>query len=216
MSILGDNMIRISNLTKTFNNKVILDNINVNFEKEMISVIFGKSGEGKTTLFRIIAELEEADSGEIVYYEKNQIGMVFQNNQLYPHLSALNNLVIPQRVVKKIPKKTAEKRAIEVLDSLNIEYLKSQYPSKLSGGEQQRLAIARALVMDKKILLLDEPTSSLDSENIEILIEILNELKRKGKTIIVITHDKGFAEKLADNIFELKDNSMKIILNIVS
>ena len=211
MSISGENMIEIRNLTKTFNDKVIFKNINVNFEREMISVIVGKSGEGKTTLFRIIAELEEADSGNIQYFDKNQIGMVFQNNQLYPHLSALNNLVLPQRVIMKIPKKKALKRAIEILDSLNIEYLKSQYPSKLRGGEKQRLAIARALVMDKKVLLLDEPTSSLDSENIDILIEILNELKRKGKTIIVITHDKSFAEKLADNIFELKDNSMKII-----
>ncbi|MFK5882774.1 MAG: ATP-binding cassette domain-containing protein [Candidatus Izemoplasma sp.] len=204
-------MITITNLDKSFSEKVILSKINVEFKNEMISVVVGKSGEGKTTLFRIIADLETYDSGEITFCEEDKIGMVFQSNQLYPHLSVINNLVLPQRVIMKIPKELAINNAIKVLSSLGIEDLKDQYPSSLSGGEEQRVAIARALVINKNILLLDEPTSALDSENTTILINLLKDLKRAGKTIIIITHDSDFAKKVSDYIYELRDSKLNKI-----
>lgn len=205
-------MITITNLDKSFSDKVILSNINVGFPNEKISVVVGKSGEGKTTLFRIIADLETYDSGEVLLSKEDKIGMVFQSNQLYPHLSVINNLVLPQRVIMKIPKELAIKNAVKILSSLGIDDLKNQYPSSLSGGEEQRVAIARALVINKNILLLDEPTSALDSENTLILINLLKDLKNDGKTIIIITHDSDFAKKVSDYIFELSDSKLRKIV----
>lgn len=205
-------MIEIKNITKTFNDNIILNDINITFGESEISVIVGKSGAGKTTLFRIVAGLEEADSGTVVSKQDNNIGMVFQSFQLYPHLSVLNNLVIPQRFIMKLSKREAIIKSIKILRSLKIEYLNNQYPSSLSGGEKQRVAIARALAIDKDVILLDEPTSSLDTENIGILINSIKELKARGITIIIITHDIVFAEKVADSIYELKDSKLSPIL----
>lgn len=195
-------MINIRNISKRYEDKVILDNANLVILENRISVLIGKSGEGKSTLFRMIMKLETIDSGEIIVNENKKLGMVFQNFELYPHLSVLNNLIVPQKVICKISREKASKRALEVLHELNIEYLTDKTISTLSGGEAQRLAIARALVMDNNVLLLDEPTSALDHENVNNLVELLQRLSQK-MTLFVITHDFDFARKIADKSYKI-------------
>lgn len=209
MSISGDNMIEIMNLNKSFGENKVLANVNVIFPKNEVSVIVGKSGEGKTTLFRILANLDVQDSGTIKMIEENQVGLVFQSNQLFPHLKVINNLVLPLRKILKQSKKESYSKALKTLDLLGIEGLKEQYPSSLSGGEAQRVAIARALVMNQNVLLLDEPTSALDSENIDNLIKLITKLKNNGKTIIIITHDISFANRVSNSIFSLQNGELK-------
>ena len=203
-------MIKVNEIYKKFDDKVIRDNINISFKANSIISVLGKSGEGKTTLLRIIANLETYDSGSIEIDETDKIGMVFQDNQLYPHLTVLNNLVLPQKVISKTSKKTSKSIALDTLKKLGIYDLSNNYPGSLSGGEQQRVAIARALVMNKSILLLDEPTSALDSSNTNTLIKLLLNLKSEGKTIIIITHDSKFAEDVSDEIFVLKNGKINL------
>ncbi len=200
-------MLKLVNISKSFDDKVVIENVNMEFKANKISVIIGKSGEGKTTIFRIITNLIQSDSGYVSTDELDSIGMVFQGNELYPHFNVMNNLVIPQRVILKRNKKDAIANAQEVLSKLNISYLSKSFVKSLSGGEAQRVAIARELVMKKNILLLDEPTSALDEENTGILLSLLKELK-KDKTIIIITHDMKFATMVADDKFEIKNKKL--------
>jgi len=203
-------MIKVKELYKEFDNKVILEGININFKPKSITSILGKSGEGKTTLLRIIANLETYSSGQIEMDDLDKIGMVFQDNQLYPHMTILNNLVLPQKVVLGLSKIDSKKIALATLKKLGVEDLSNNYPGSLSGGEQQRIAIARALVMEKNILMLDEPTSALDSSNTEKLIQLLLGLKNEGKTIIIITHDSNFAKSVSDDIYILKNKKINL------
>lgn len=203
-------MIKVKELYKEFDNKVILNGINIEFKSKSIISVLGKSGEGKTTLLRIIANLETYSSGKIEIGEMDKIGMVFQDNQLYPHISILNNLVLPQKIVLGKSKKEAKNLALGTLKKLGVEDLSDSYPGSLSGGEQQRVAIARALVMNNNILLLDEPTSALDGSNTENLLNLLMGLKKEGKTIIIITHDSIFAESVSDEIYELKSGKINL------
>lgn len=200
-------MIEIKDISKHFDDKLVLDNVSVQFQTNSISVILGKSGEGKSTLFRIMSGLERKDSG-FLNYDMNDIGMVFQDYQLYPHLNVQNNLVLPQRLVLKKSKNAAKKIASDTLKLLNIEYLKNSKISSLSGGESQRVAIARTLVMNKSIILFDEPTSALDKENIDNLTELLKSLK-KDKTILIITHDSLFAKAVSDDIYIIQNGTLK-------
>jgi len=203
-------MIKVKELYKKFDEKVILEGININFKPKSITSILGKSGEGKTTLLRIIANLETYSSGQIEMDDLDKIGMVFQDNQLYPHMTILNNLVLPQKVVLGLSKIDSKKIALATLKKLGVEDLSNNYPGSLSGGEQQRIAIARALVMEKNILMLDEPTSALDSSNTEKLIQLLLGLKNEGKTIIIITHDSNFAKSVSDDIYILKNKKINL------
>ncbi len=201
-------MLRLKNISKSYKSKVILEGLSVSFKDNSISVIVGPSGEGKTTLFRIISGLESPDYGEVLIGENDDVGMVFQDYQLYPHLNVLNNLVLPQRVVKKKSKKQSVVNALNVLKQMNINYLQKEFVSNISGGEAQRVSIARTLVMDKNIILFDEPTSALDYTNVMSLIELLKELK-KSTTILIITHDMLFAEQIADEMFKIEDKKIK-------
>jgi ABC-type polar amino acid transport system ATPase subunit len=200
-------MIEIENLCKNFNDQEIFNNMNLSLSKNKISVLVGKSGEGKSTLFRMIMGLEEIDSGYINIDETSKVGMVFQNYELYPHLSVLNNLVLPQKVINKVSKENAKQKAVEVLKTLGIEYLIKKTVTTLSGGESQRLAIARTLVMGNNVLLLDEPTSALDQENIENLISLLKKLSEET-TLFIITHDLGFASKVGDVMYKIEDKKI--------
>jgi len=201
-------MLQVKNLYKKYDEKIILDGINIQFNNKNITSILGKSGEGKTTLFRIITGLESLDSGEILTDSGDQIGMVFQDNQLYPHLSVMKNLVLPQNIILGVNKKNAKKHALNILKKLGIDDLVNSYPGRLSGGEQQRVAIARALVMNMNILLLDEPTSALDSSNTKKLVNLLLDLKMEGQTIIIITHDEEFAKIISDEIYTLENGKI--------
>lgn len=203
-------MIKVKDLYKQYDNKIILEGVNIDFKPKNIISVLGKSGEGKTTLLRIIASLETYSSGKIEIDESDNIGMVFQDNQLYPHLTILNNLVLPQRVVLGKSKKDSRAIAYDILKKLGVENLSENYPGSLSGGEQQRVAIARALVMKKNILLLDEPTSALDGSNTENLLKLLVDLKNEGKTIIIITHDAIFADSISDEIYLLKNGKINL------
>lgn len=206
MRIIGDRMIEIKNLNKSFGEQIIFNQANLKLEENEISVFLGKSGEGKSTLFRIIMGLEDYDSGEF-NFNTNRFGMVFQNYELYPHLTVLNNLIVPQRVILKREKKEAKEKAIKILRELNIEEIIDKTVLSLSGGESQRLAIARTLVMDNTVLLMDEPTSALDQENVTKLIELLKILS-KTTTILIITHDIMFAKDVADTIYKISENKI--------
>ncbi|MBL6791518.1 MAG: amino acid ABC transporter ATP-binding protein [Methylophilaceae bacterium] len=184
--------------------------INLNLEQKEIVVICGPSGSGKSTLIRTIAGLEKYKTGEILVNQKvmsekeimkeNIFGMVFQQFNLFPHLSISQNISLPLRKVKKLSKDDSNTIVDEVLKKVKIEDQKNKYPSQLSGGQQQRCAIARSLAMNPKIMLFDEPTSALDPEMIKEVLDVMSDLAQSGMTMIVVTHEMGFAKMVADRI----------------
>ena len=185
-------------------------NVNLNLEPKEIVVICGPSGSGKSTLIRTIAGLEKHKTGEIFINQKimsdkeimkeNIFGMVFQQFNLFPHLSISENISLPLRKVKKLSKENSNMVVDEVLKKVKIEDQKNKYPSQLSGGQQQRCAIARSLAMKPKIMLFDEPTSALDPEMIKEVLDVMSDLAQSGMTMIVVTHEMGFAKMVADRI----------------
>ncbi len=206
-------MVNVKNLTKAFNGVDAVNGVSFQVEKGKVVVILGPSGSGKSTLLRCINQLEEPSSGEVfIDGEKitsdqkqldrihSDIGMVFQHFNLYPHLTVLQNLTLAQRIVRKIPAAEAERFARQQLARVGILEKADAYPSQLSGGQQQRVAIARALSMRPKLLLFDEPTSALDPEMIKEVLEVMLELAKDGYTMIVVTHEMGFARAAADEI----------------
>ena len=184
--------------------------VNLNLEQKEIVVICGPSGSGKSTLIRTIAGLEKYKTGEILVNQKvmsekeimkeNIFGMVFQQFNLFPHLSISENISLPLRKVKKLSKDDSNTIVDEVLKKVKIEDQKNKYPSQLSGGQQQRCAIARSLAMNPKIMLFDEPTSALDPEMIKVVLDVMSDLAQSGMTMIVVTHEMGFAKMVADRI----------------
>ena len=184
--------------------------VNLNLEQKEIVVICGPSGSGKSTLIRTIAGLEKYKTGEILVNQKvmsekdimkeNIFGMVFQQFNLFPHLSISENISLPLRKVKKLSKEDSNTIVDEVLKKVKIEDQKNKYPSQLSGGQQQRCAIARSLAMNPKIMLFDEPTSALDPEMIKEVLDVMSDLAQSGMTMIVVTHEMGFAKMVADRI----------------
>ena len=207
-------MIRIKNLKKSYGKLEVLKGINTEIrEGEVISII-GPSGSGKSTFLRCINRLEEPTSGEIFIHGTNilqknvninkireNVGMVFQHFNLYPHKTVLENIILGPVKLKKISKAEAEEKAIELLKKVGLEDKKDVYPNKLSGGQKQRVAIARALAMDPQIMLFDEPTSALDPEMIGEVLIVMKELAQAGMTMIVVTHEMGFARNVANRVF---------------
>ncbi len=207
-------MIKIKNLKKSYGKLEVLKGINTEIrEGEVISII-GPSGSGKSTFLRCINRLEEPTSGEIFIHGTNilqknvninkireNVGMVFQHFNLYPHKTVLENIILGPVKLKKISKAEAEKKAIELLKKVGLEDKKDVYPNKLSGGQKQRVAIARALAMDPQIMLFDEPTSALDPEMIGEVLIVMKELAQAGMTMIVVTHEMGFARNVANRVF---------------
>jgi ABC-type polar amino acid transport system ATPase subunit len=209
----ADEMVVIKELRKHFTGIEALDGIDLTVKKGQVFVIIGPSGSGKSTLLRCINQLEEKTGGDIwVDGEKltnnpkqldkirSEIGMVFQHFNLYPHLSVLENITLAQRIVKKISKEDALNNAMAQLTRVGIPEKASQYPAQLSGGQQQRVAIARALAMNPKLMLFDEPTSALDPEMIKEVLEVMLDLAKAGITMIVVTHEMGFARAAADQV----------------
>ena len=182
----------------------------LNLDQKEIVVICGPSGSGKSTLIRSIAGLEKYKSGQVLINNKkmtdkevmkeNIFGMVFQQFNLFPHLTILENITLPLQKVKKITKKNSLDIADEVLQKVKIFDQKDKYPSQLSGGQQQRCAIARSLAMSPKIMLFDEPTSALDPEMIKEVLDVMSDLASSGMTMIIVTHEMGFAKLVADRI----------------
>ncbi|RJQ20286.1 MAG: amino acid ABC transporter ATP-binding protein [Nitrospiraceae bacterium] len=206
-------MIKFINASKWFNNHHVLKNINLEISKGEVVVICGPSGAGKSTLLRTINRLERIDDGEIVVDSKYlsdpktnlttlraEIGMVFQHFNLYPHKTALKNITLAPCKVRGLTRKQARERALKLLERVGLLHRQDAFPSQLSGGEQQRVAIARSLAMEPKVMLFDEPTSALDPELITDVLDVMISLAKEGMTMVVVTHEIGFAQKVADRV----------------
>ena len=210
---MSDSIIQIQNVNKWFGDFQVLKEINLNVKLKEKIVVCGPSGSGKSTLIRCINRLEEHQKGNIIIdgteiseETKNieqvraEVGMVFQQFNLFPHLSILDNCTLAPIWVKKMSKKDAEKLALEHLERVQILDQAQKFPGQLSGGQQQRVAIARALCMEPKIMLFDEPTSALDPEMIKEVLDVMVNLAQQGMTMIVVTHEMGFAKEVADKM----------------
>jgi polar amino acid transport system ATP-binding protein len=202
-------IIHIENVHKRFGNVHALRGINLDVYKGEVIVIIGPSGSGKSTLLRCINRLEEFDEGRIVVdgipldtaaninAVRTEVGMVFQQFNLFPHLTVLENILLAQRIVRKRSKEEATRIALDLLKKVGIPDKANNYPIQLSGGQQQRVAIARALAMNPKIMLFDEPTSALDPEMIQEVLDVMLALAREGMTMVVVSHEMGFARAAA-------------------
>ena len=204
---------KLNAVAKHFNDHIIFSGINLEIESTKNYVILGGNGSGKSTLIRCINRLEEHQKGSIIVdgteisedtknieQVRAEVGMVFQQFNLFPHLSILDNCTLAPIWVKKMPKKEAEKLALEHLERVQILDQAQKFPGQLSGGQQQRVAIARALCMEPKIMLFDEPTSALDPEMIKEVLDVMVNLAKQGMTMIVVTHEMGFAKEVADQM----------------
>ena len=203
-------MIKINHITKSYNGSKALDDVTLHIRKNEVVSIIGYSGSGKSTLIRCIAGLEDIDSGTIVTDIKHSkgykgIGMVFNRSNLFPHLTILQNLTIAPMKVLGMSRDKAEEEAIQILDQVGIWALKDAYPDSLSSGQRQRAAIARSLMMKPDILLLDEPTSSLDPVSTSEVYNVLSALKNENMTIVVVTHKIDFARAISDRIIFMSD-----------
>jgi ABC-type polar amino acid transport system ATPase subunit len=214
-------MVTLCDIKKNFNGVEALNGVDLKVNKGEVVVIIGPSGSGKSTLLRCVNQLEQQTSGEVwIDGEKvsndqkqldrirSEVGMVFQHFNLYPHLSVMENITLAQRLVKKIPAKIAEENARMQLARVGISDKADARPAQLSGGQQQRVAIARALAMNPKLMLFDEPTSALDPEMIKEVLEVMLDLARAGITMIVVTHEMGFARAAADEIVFMDKGSI--------
>jgi len=210
---MSESIIQMKKVNKWFGDFQVLKNIDLEVEKNKKIVVCGPSGSGKSTLIRCINRLEEHQEGQIIVDNnelndntKNieqiraEVGMVFQQFNLFPHLSILDNCTLAPIWVKKLPKKEAEELAMKQLEKVQISDQALKYPGQLSGGQQQRCAIARALCMEPKIMLFDEPTSALDPEMIKEVLDAMVNLAKAGMTMIVVTHEMGFAKEVADEV----------------
>ena len=210
---MSEAIIKIQNMNKWFGDFQVLKDINLEVEKNKKIVVCGPSGSGKSTLIRCINRLEEHQKGSIVVdgtelseNTKNieqiraEVGMVFQQFNLFPHLSILDNCTLAPIWVRKMPKKQAQELAMQQLEKVQISDQAQKFPGQLSGGQQQRCAIARALCMEPKIMLFDEPTSALDPEMIKEVLDAMVNLAKAGMTMIVVTHEMGFAKEVADEV----------------
>ena len=206
-------MLEIKNLSKHFNDLEVLRDINLSVTKGEVVVIIGPSGSGKSTLLRCVNLLEHPTGGEIFYlgeditrlgkrvtdYRKH-VGMVFQRFNLFPLKTALENIMYAPMKLNKVPQKDAREQAMELLRKVGLESKADVYPAALSGGQQQRVAIARALAMKPEILLFDEPTSALDPELVGDVLEVMKQLAQEGMTMMVVTHEMGFAAEVAHRV----------------
>lgn len=216
-----DAIITMEGVHKRFKDFEALKNVDFKVGKQEVVVVIGPSGSGKSTLIRCINRLEEHDAGRIhvdgielamdvrnIQEIRREIGMVFQNFNLFPHLTVLTNVAMGPRQVRNISKSESEKIALELLTRVKIPEQAEKFPSQLSGGQQQRVAIARALAMKPKVLLFDEPTSALDPEMINEVLDVIKELARGGMTMVVVTHEMGFAREVADRVVFMTDGEI--------
>ncbi len=208
---MSENIIQLENVDKFFGEFQALKNVSLSVKKGERIVVCGPSGSGKSTLIRCINRLEEHNNGKIVVngHEltgavkdidavRSEVGMVFQSFNLFPHLTIVKNLMLAPRLVRKSSKSEARDTAMRYLERVKIPEQADKYPSQLSGGQQQRVAIARALCMNPKVMLFDEPTSALDPEMISEVLDVMTDLAQEGMTMIVVTHEMGFARQVAD------------------
>jgi glutamine transport system ATP-binding protein len=206
-------MISVKNLKKSFGELEVLKDINVEIQEKEVVVVIGPSGSGKSTFIRCLNRIEDITDGH-VYIEgtdisnkkvninkvRTDVGMVFQQFNLFPHKTVLQNIMLSPMVVRKWKKKDAENKALALLRKVGLEDKADVYPDSLSGGQKQRVAIARALCMEPKVMLFDEPTSALDPEMVGEVLEVMKQLAQEGMTMIVVTHEMGFAREVGDRV----------------
>ncbi|WP_084563209.1 glutamate ABC transporter ATP-binding protein GluA [Corynebacterium aquilae] len=214
-------MIQMRDVNKYFDDYHALRDINLDIPKGQVVVVLGPSGSGKSTLCRTINRLETIDSGNIhidgellpeegkdLAKLRAEVGMCFQSFNLFPHLTIRDNVTLAPIKVRKLSKADATKKAMELLDRVGIANQADKYPAQLSGGQQQRVAIARALAMDPKVMLFDEPTSALDPEMVNEVLDVMTDLADEGMTMVVVTHEMGFARKAAHRILFMAEGSV--------
>ena len=217
----GATLIEVTGVDKFFGDFQALRDININIGKQEVVVVIGPSGSGKSTLIRCINRLEKHDRGSIVVDGielsddirniqeiRRETGMVFQQFNLFPHLTVIDNITLAPRQVRHTPKVEAETEAMKLLERVGIPEQARKYPGQLSGGQQQRVAIARSLAMKPKVMLFDEPTSALDPEMIKEVLDVMVELAKGGMTMIVVTHEMGFARAVADRVVFMSDGQI--------
>jgi general L-amino acid transport system ATP-binding protein len=214
-------MIEMEGVVKVFGDFEALRGIDLRVDRQEVVVVIGPSGSGKSTLIRCINRLEKHDKGSVVVdgvvltddiraiqAVRRETGMVFQSFNLFPHLTVLDNITLAPRQVRKMPRKEAEALGRELLERVRIPEQAHKHPGQLSGGQQQRVAIARALAMRPKVMLFDEPTSALDPEMINEVLDVMKDLARDGMTMIVVTHEMGFAREVADRVVFMADGQI--------
>ena len=206
-------MISVKDLHKSFGGVPVLDGISTQVERGDVVCIIGPSGSGKSTFLRCLNRLETPDSGQILLdgvdltdprtdldRQRMKMGMVFQQFNLFPHMTVLKNLTMAPILLKKESQQTAEQRAMTLLDRVGLADRAGEYPARLSGGQKQRIAIVRALCMEPEVLLFDEPTSALDPEMVGEVLDVMKELAQSGMTMVVVTHEMGFAREVASRV----------------
>ena len=206
-------MISVKDLHKSFGGVTVLDGISTQVERGDVVCIIGPSGSGKSTFLRCLNRLETPDSGQILLdgvdltdprtdldRQRMKMGMVFQQFNLFPHMTVLKNLTLAPMLLKKESQQTAEQRAMALLDRVGLADRAGEYPARLSGGQKQRIAIVRALCMEPEVLLFDEPTSALDPEMVGEVLDVMKELAQSGMTMVVVTHEMGFAREVSDRV----------------
>jgi general L-amino acid transport system ATP-binding protein len=211
-------MIELVGVEKRYGSFTALYDINLSVGRQEVVVVIGPSGSGKSTMIRCINRLEEHDAGRIIVDGvelskdvrniqaiRRETGMVFQSFNLFPHMTVLDNITLAPRQVRRMPRAAAEELAMSLLEQVKIPQQAKKYPGQLSGGQQQRVAIARALAMRPKVMLFDEPTSALDPEMINEVLDTMKDLAREGMTMIVVTHEMGFAREVADRVVFMAD-----------
>jgi len=216
-----DAIIELEAVDKFFGSFQALKDINLKVGRQEVVVVCGPSGSGKSTMIRCINRLEEHDRGRIVVDGielsedvrniqeiRRETGMVFQQFNLFPHLSVIDNVTLAPRQVRHMPKKDAEDLGMKLLERVRIPEQAKKYPGQLSGGQQQRVAIARSLAMRPKVMLFDEPTSALDPEMINEVLDVMKDLAREGMTMMVVTHEMGFAREVADRVVFMADGQI--------
>jgi glutamine transport system ATP-binding protein len=206
-------MITVKNLRKSFGNLEVLKDINAEVKEKEVICVIGPSGSGKSTFLRCLNRLEEITGGQVVINGhditdkkvdlnkvRQEVGMVFQQFNLFPHKTVLENITLGPIKIHSTEKSAAEKLALELLDKVGLREKANSYPGELSGGQKQRVAIARALAMNPKIMLFDEPTSALDPEMVGDVLEVMKQLAKEGMTMVVVTHEMGFAREVGDRV----------------
>ncbi len=214
-------LIEIKDLAKSFDKVKALKNISTRIHSGEVVFIVGPSGSGKSTFLRCMNRLEEATEGQVIFegvdimdkrtnidQHRQKMGMVFQHFNLFPHLTIRENITLAPRKLKGVPAGEADKRAMELLERVGLPDKADTYPAMLSGGQKQRIAIARALAMDPDVMLFDEPTSALDPEMVGEVLEIMGELAKGGMTMVVVTHEMGFAKEVASRVLFMADGEV--------
>jgi polar amino acid transport system ATP-binding protein len=209
-------LITVDKVNKHFGSAHVLRDVTTHFDAGKVTVILGASGSGKSTLLRTLNRLEKHDSGTIIVDGievcdhmkeldalRSEVGMVFQQFNLFPHLTVLENVTLAPRRVRKTPRDQADKQALELLERVGLIAHAHKHPFALSGGQQQRVAIARALAMQPRVMLFDEPTSALDPEMVKEVLDVMKQLAASGMTMIVVTHEMGFAREVSDRVLFL-------------